>query len=628
MSEKSQRVLELEAALAQLSDSQKKERVDILVQLAWESGFERVDRGFDLNQEAVALAREISYEHGLAMTDHNLGFYYYAKSRFEKALEKATAAADAFERMENPDMRANSTMVLGLIYWSLGNFELSLKYLHESERHFKKVKNTDRLPWTLTTLGGVLENLQDYDKALAYHGESLDFFRQNEDVLGEARALSGMGTVYQSQGNYARALEYERKSLALFQRVGSRLGEARAYNDLGMAFQGMGKLADALDYHKKSLGIREELDNKNSVTTSLLNMGRVYNLMQQPGKALEVLTQALSYTQELNAKSKMYQVHMALSTTYENLGDLDNALAHLKLQQSVREEVFGDEARTRLQHLEIQFEVEKARKEAEIHRLRNIELKQALDELRATQAQLIQAGKMALLGQLTAGIAHEINNPISAVKSAADLWLRGLQRLQEEPGSGSSGNGDARAKTIGILQQNSQTTLAAVKRIDKIVKSLRNFSRLDEAEFKKVNIHEGIESTLTLLEHKLGPRIKVNREYSELPLIAIFPNQMNQVFMTVLKNAIQAVDGSGMISIVTAVNGDHVVIRIADDGKGMSQEVVQSLFDLSFKTKARRVGVGLGLYTAHDIVARHDGKIDVKSKVGQGTEFTIQLPMR
>ena len=282
-------------------------------------------------------------------------------------------------------------------------------------------------------------------------------------------------------------------------------------------------------------------------------------------------------------------------------------------------------------NMEIHFEVEKSQKEAEIHRLKNIELKQAFDNLRETQVQLVQTEKMAALGQITAGIAHEINNPIGAVKSSADVSIRGLEKikqvLQQSNAIADVFKNKAYQKTIEILEKNSEVILSAVERIANIINSLKNFARLDEAEYKKADLHEGIESTLTLVQHEIGKGIKIEKQFGKIPAINHFPNQLNQVFMTLLRNAIQAIGKKGAISIKTQVNGKNAIIKIADTGRGMPPEIRDSLFELGFTTKHSRVGVGMGLYTAYNIIQKHKGTIEVTSEVGKGTEFVIKLPL-
>jgi signal transduction histidine kinase len=183
-------------------------------------------------------------------------------------------------------------------------------------------------------------------------------------------------------------------------------------------------------------------------------------------------------------------------------------------------------------------------------------------------------------------------------------------------------------QALEALEQTTATTLVASDRIVRIVKSLGNFARLDEAEHKKADLHDGIESTLTLLQHKLKPGIEIIRDFGEIPPMVCSPNRLNQVFMNLLVNAIQAVGERGTITIRTRHDGDQVVLRFADTGHGIPGKNLERIFDPGFTTRGPGVGTGLGLAITYRIVEEHRGAIDVSSEVGKGTEFTIRLPIR
>jgi PAS domain S-box-containing protein len=277
------------------------------------------------------------------------------------------------------------------------------------------------------------------------------------------------------------------------------------------------------------------------------------------------------------------------------------------------------------------------RKRLEAH-LRNYteELERQVEErssaLQRSNAQLLQQEKMAALGALVAGIAHEMHTPIGTITSNSDILTRSLNRIHDLIGSENCpepfrSNPDL-TRVIGIVDEISRVNQLACDRIIAIVRSLRNFARLDEAEVKSADLHEGIESTLTLVRHELKNRITVEKQFGDIPQIQCHPNQLNQVFMNMLVNASHAIRGNGTITIRTFRENDVVKVQISDTGGGIKPEHLAKIYDPGFTTKGVGVGTGLGLSICYKIIQDHKGRIDVESKIGEGTTFTITLPLQ
>ena len=257
------------------------------------------------------------------------------------------------------------------------------------------------------------------------------------------------------------------------------------------------------------------------------------------------------------------------------------------------------------------------------------DLEEANRHLKETQFQLVQSEKMASLGTLVAGIAHEINTPIGAVSSMHDTLFRTLEKLKEMIKTRFSGEGEDAAKfamIMKVIDDSNKVIRPGTERVINIVRKLRSFARLDEAELKKVDIHEGLEDTLTLIHHELKHDITINREYGNVPAISCFPGQLNQVFLNIIINAKQAIKGKGEITIATFTKSEKVYVSIKDTGVGISKENVKKVFDPGFTTKGVGVGTGLGLSICYQIIQDHRGEIKVESEMGKGTTFTIILP--
>ena len=278
------------------------------------------------------------------------------------------------------------------------------------------------------------------------------------------------------------------------------------------------------------------------------------------------------------------------------------------------------------------------------------QLEEALEKLKQNQSYLIQTEKMSALGQMVAGVAHEINNPVSFVYgniNYAREYIQDLLRLlqlyqQEYPNPHPSITKEIEEIELDFLREDLpkllDSMLLGADRITQIVNSLRNFSRLDEAEFKAVDIHKGIDSTLVILANKLKNKkqktgIEVIKEYQDLPLVECYPNQLNQVFMNIMSNAIDALEESEkenlQIRIATQIEQNNtVIISISDNALGMNQETIENIFNPFFTTKPIGKGTGLGLSISYQIITeKHKGTISCNSTIGEGTEFLITIPV-
>ncbi len=322
----------------------------------------------------------------------------------------------------------------------------------------------------------------------------------------------------------------------------------------------------------------------------------------------------------------------------EVLARVENHLTIQRLQKSLHEQ------NALLQRAEL------------IQREKSQQLEQALLSLQQTQAQLIQSEKMSSLGQLVAGIAHEINNPINFIygnlKYINDYSPQMLQLIQLYQQALPNASPDIQqleeSLDLEFLNDDLPKMLTSMKvgaeRIRNIVDSLKNFSRLGESELKSVDIHQGLDSTLMLLQHRLnnedsGLSINVVKEYVSLPLIKCYAGQINQVFMNILNNGIDALEKkqkqnnynflSPTIRIITeTIDANTICIKINDNGVGMSEEIKKKIFDPFFTTKEVGSGTGLGLSITYQIVVEsHKGQLYCESKGSEGTTFTIILPI-
>jgi signal transduction histidine kinase len=621
------------------TDSQHaRERADLLNSLGWDLRHgEDWNRVLELAHEARELADSCGYQRGVAGSLRNAAFAHYMLSNFEAAIAESLESLRLFQEVGDSQGEAHARAVIGFVHWTLGNYDQALTEAIQSLRAAEEQDDKWGIGWCCTLIGGIYQTLRDHDQAVRYYKRSHQLFADLGVAIGEARSLIGIGAAYQAMGQSDQALECVHRSLEISQRTGNRMGESRALSDLGIIYQEQGKDDEALELHLRSLRIREEDNSRQAATTSLLNLGRLYLKRGDNEQALKETHKALTIAAEIGAKPKVYQAHQLLSQIYEKTGDLAAALQHERTFHRIREEVFNEEASTKVRNLQISLETERSQKEAEIHRLRNVELKakndelaRLLAELQATQAQLVQSEKLAALGNLVAAIAHEINSPLGVIQGSFDLAERCTEKVLGAVETASSihalKTNDVFIKTGGVLRENLQVTATAVERVTKIVRSLKNFARLDQAEYNLLDVNRALEDVLSLAQPLLKKEISIVRSYGEVPRLYGYAAELNQVFMNLLQNAAQAIDGAGTITLSTFADDGSVFIKVADTGRGIPTEQLPRLFDPSFIAKGDRVKAAMSLFSCYHIIRKHDGTIRVESEPGKGTTFTVQLP--
>ena len=280
---------------------------------------------------------------------------------------------------------------------------------------------------------------------------------------------------------------------------------------------------------------------------------------------------------------------------------------------------------------------------------KNTELENTYDELRESQQKIIQQEKMASIGQLAAGIAHEINNPVGFVMSNLNSMGKYSERLsqfikiQSEAIERLSKADTDHAAVLDGLHKKRQAlkidfvandfinvikeSLEGTERVKRIVQDLKNFSHKDENEYKPADINDGIESTINVVWNELKYKADVKKEYGKIPLTKCNIGQLNQVFMNLLVNAVHAIEEHGEISVRTEHRDGDIVVSVSDTGRGIPEDKLNRIFEPFFTTKEVGEGTGLGLSIAYDIVKKHNGEILVTSEIGKGSTFTIKIPI-
>ncbi|HJV26371.1 MAG TPA: histidine kinase [Aromatoleum sp.] len=363
--------------------------------------------------------------------------------------------------------------------------------------------------------------------------------------------------------------------------------------------------------------LQAEIVRLNKIVTALMNRAERSTSMQ--GSAFSLFQTAVTLEEQVRVRTR--ELEMAVRENEK----INRAL------HSAREEM--------------QREIEERRRAQEALEVEKEEQRILIGKLEEAHNQLLQSEKLASIGQLAAGVAHEINNPIGFVNSNLSTLAKYVESLlsligvYEESEPLLAEGADARSRIIAAkeaadldfmrddVRQLIAESIDGASRVRRIVQDLRDFSRVDSSEWQLFDLREGIESTLNVAANEIKYKASVVRDYHDAPPVECIAAQINQVFLNLLVNAAQAIKGRGTITVRTGCDGNEVWAAVADDGSGIPPEILPKIFDPFFTTKPVGAGTGLGLSVSYGIVQKHGGRIDVDSRPGQGTTFTVRLPL-
>ena len=594
-------------------------RVDLLLELGRQKrGVESWDDIWALASEATELAESIGYAAGIAGGLGLQAFALYVHSDYEQALAYAMKALALLQ--DNIDAEGKVRTVLSLVHWSIGNFDEALRHCDRSCAQLRESGDRIGEGFALTIRGGILHSLGEYHQALAAHQKSLDVFSVEDFPLGTARALAGIGGALQALGRSDEAREAHQQSLDLARSLNNQMNISRALNDLGELAEAQGDLDQAIQLHLEALGIRKGDTYRQAEVTSRINLGQAYRKKGMTNEAVQMLTSGLALAEEIGVRPKIRQIEQALAELFEQNGDLASALRHWKAYDRVKSELASGQSNLRQKAFELEAQLEFARKDAEIHRLRNVELARLLEELQLTQARLVTSEKMAAVGGLVAGVAHEINSPLGVIRSSSDTTVRCAERI-------AGAAVDSRIAGVAeALIASSHLIGDATGRIETLVTRLKNFAGIDRADYSQFDLLRGLDDVIALLDPLLSGRVTVNRAYGEVPRIYCYAAEISQVFMHLLRNAARAIDRAGEITIRTDCDTTQIRIAVIDNGRGIPANEIPNLFNPSFNRQEERVKVSLSLFSCQSIIRKHGGDIQASSTPGQGSTFTIVLP--
>jgi signal transduction histidine kinase len=571
--------------------AQLERRVDELAEQGYRlRDSEHFDQMVEVGNEGRRLAEEAGYRPGLARCLGVLAFAHYMRSEFHLSVELCMQGIQVVSG--DPMTEGRLRGILSMVHWSLGNYD---QMTREGERAMELLaQSPERLDeaFAWVTRAGIAHSLRDFETAMSYAKRALAVLEAKDNPIARGRAYAQIGAAHLELGDSARALEYHQRSLACGRASGNRLLTARAWNDLGAVYARLGDTAKAKEYLQQSLTLRLEHGYLGPAVTSLLDLTRLAVQTGDLDAALGYAGQAEEISARIGTRPKLAEAHRLLSEIHEKRGDLVEALRRLKLYQTLRESISGEQTKLRVESMRLMAQIE---------------------AMRAEQAETVNAEKMAAVGNLVGVLAHEMNSPLGVIRSSADTIVRATEKL--------SANGVSE-----ILRGNAAVVSQAAERISLTLRQIRSFAGLDLAEFREADLIEGLDDALEMVTTKYEGRIRFVRDFQPIPRVRCYAAQLNQVFLHILRNACESIDAEGEIRISTSCGRPWIQIEFRDTGRGIPSEVLPKIFEPGFKREQQRVRATLSLFACLNIVQKHNGKIEVRSAVGSGSTFLVSLP--
>jgi signal transduction histidine kinase len=620
--------------------------IDLLNCLAYEARHTDTALTLQKSVEAIARAEAIGYQKGLASGYLNKGFAEMVLANYGAALQTLNKAFQIFDTLEDKLGKAHALYNLGLVYRNIGDFNQALESYQQSFALRQSLGDEAGEAACLMQLGYLFFQFGNVDEADKHYSRSLAIGRKVNDRAGIAASLLGIGIIKQKRQLQAEAEVHLLESLLIREEIGEVHGCLVSKHYLGEFYLGQHKLEEAEKYLVNALDQARLHANPFPANFCRLctSLAKVYIGYRKFDQAIDYLEEGLSTAKEANLKYLLYDLHLTLSDVYKQSGDYKQALASYEQYHLCREEMINLSAGTKLKNLELTNQIEAERREAEIHRLRHVELKEAYDQLKQTQTQLIQSEKMASLGELTAGIAHEIQNPLNFVNNFADLTLELAGELKE--GAFLHLPDEVREEAEEILkdlEHNLQKIHHHGQRADSIVKNMLLHSRTSLGEKQLTNINALADEYLRLSYHGFRAKDKsfnatLSTHFDEqLGKVNVLQQELGRVLLNLYHNAFYAIQQKlkaadkgyrPEVSISTSLRDDFVEIKLRDNGIGIPQSNINKIFQPFFTTKPTGQGTGLGLSLSYDIISKsHMGELAVESEEGEFTEFIIRLPL-
>lgn len=621
------------------------ERIDALHQTVIDLWLNYPERAMNYGMEALALSKDIQDSTLISKSLRLIAGVHYYKGDYDHSLEYNQKAFEIAVMLADSTLINNGYNNIGLLYYHLGSYQTALEYLLRSKAIKDKIGETYGLSTTLNNIGLVFERVEDYRQARIYFQEAYDVAIRIDDHDNILYSTNNIGITYLREQNLEESLKYFRRAIL-------KGKELENINWGAVAFRGVGEIYmltgndSASFYLAQSLKASKSIDDKNGMTEALFLFAKSSLDNGDLVKALEYLDECDALAKQIQIRQQQLDNLRLYADIYSRIADKEKENEYLVKYIDLRDSLFQDVANRNLNLIPLKIKEEEDRFKLSSQQTKiqnqlitnqlftfiiilaipvliiliillrkndkkNKELQRNNKELKHTQKLLITSEKMASLGVLAAGVGHEINNPLNFIKNGIEALSKKLED-----------NKDEELKTYFKIVNE------GVDRATNIVKSLSHFSRKGPSVDERCNIHEIIENCLLILHNKIRNKVRVITNFTNKGAV-LHGNEgrLHQAMMNIIANAEQAISEVGNLKITTQIAGDNMEIIIEDDGEGIPEENLMKISDPFFTTKPPGEGTGLGLFITYSIIQEHNGNIEVSSNIGEGSRFTITLPL-
>jgi signal transduction histidine kinase len=618
-------------------------KVLLLVELSSDYGDYQLDTSILYAQRAISLARQLNYTKGEADAMHQYGYNLWISGNYDKAIETALKALNLYKDLHHVKMIASSYIQLAVLYEAMGDYGMALKYGFLSKKLFYSL---DIVPPQSAIIADIYIHTNQIDSASIYIKEAADTLKQHKFEWGAFQGL--LGDVEFKKKNYKEALSYYWSGIPIAINQVNYLDLVYLYRSIAQLYYETENIDSSIYYSKKILNVSRFTSYQRGAFDAITILAKDYKLKNQNDSTIKYLELSIALNDSLFSKEKTRAIQNL--TFNEQLQQLEKTQHQKEFQNKMR--LYALLAAL-IVFLLIAFILwRNNRRKQKLNTLlqkQKEQIESTLTELKSTQQQLIHSEKMASLGELTAGIAHEIQNPLNFVNNFSDVNKEMLEELKAERlKPNAERDEDLQNSLIDDVIDNEEKINHHGKRADAIVKGMLQHSKQTKGIKEPTDINALCDEYLRLAYHGMRAKDKnFNAEIktdfdNSIGKINIVPQDIGRVLLNLFNNAFYAVnekltanrspltdDYKPTVTIQTKKINDKIEIIVSDNGNGIPQNIIDKIFQPFFTTKPTGEGTGLGLSLAYDIITKeHNGTIKVESKEGEGSEFVIQLPIK